>query len=85
MQVLLRRLDGFGDSWPCCVTQYRRCHLASVKAFVQCEWVIKIVLVLVCTCLEVLSCGLLSPLLVTLLVLLTHPFQGDETQLYAQE
>lgn len=43
------------------------------------EWAIKIVLSLVCTCSNVLAYGLLSPLFVTLLLLLTHCFHGVQT------
>lgn len=55
------------------------CHLAAVTAFVCHEWAIKIVLSLVCTCSNVLACGLLSPVFVILLLLLTHHFHGVKT------
>lgn len=58
---------------------HRGCHLAAVTAFVCHEWAIKIVPSLVCTCSNVLAYGLLNPLLVILLLLLTHRFHGVKT------
>lgn len=85
MQVFLQGLGCFSDGWRCCgsqglaanrtvVAQYPRSDLVSTKAFVWYEQAIKIVPSLICTCSEVLACGLLSLLLVILLLPPMHCF-----------